>query len=216
MRRASLALCLFLAATTTHADEAFEPLLDGESLAGWRGASDAWEAADGVLATRPDGVGDLYTDEEYGDFVLRFEFRLTPGANNGVALRAPGEGDAAYAGMECQVLDNTAPKYADLQPYQYHGSIYGVVAAERGHLRPVGEWNQQEIRCDGRRVRVTLNGVAIVDADLDQAAPDGETIDGRDHPGLARSGGRIGLLAHSGSGRVEFRRLAVRLLGAGD
>ena len=57
------------------------------------------------------------------DFQFRFEFQLTPGANSGVGIRTPNQGDAAYVGMEIQVLDDTAPVYATLQPYQYHGSV---------------------------------------------------------------------------------------------
>ena len=101
------------------------------------------------------------------DFVFRFEFKLTPGANNGIGIRAPLTGDAAYVGMEIQVLDDTADQYKDLQPYQYHGSIYGVVPARRGLQKPVGEWNAEEIIARGRRITVILNGTVIVDADID-------------------------------------------------
>ncbi|MCA9239320.1 MAG: DUF1080 domain-containing protein [Planctomycetales bacterium] len=191
----------------TGAEPEFTPLFDGHSLSGWVGETDAYEVIDGVLASKPDAAGKIYTKDEYDNFVLRLEFKLTAGANNGVALRAPGKGDPAYDAMECQVLDNTAEVYKDLKDYQYHGSIYGVAPAKRGLLKPVGEWNREEIRCQGTHVKVTLNGEVIVDVDLEKAAPDGKTIDGKQHPGLFRESGRIGLLGHGA--RVYFRNLEV-------
>ena len=107
-----------------------------------------------------DGGGNLYIDNEYSDFELRFEFKLEAGGNNGLGIRAEQGKDAAYYGMELQILDNTAEVYAELEPWQYHGSIYGVVAAERGHLNPVGEWNSQEVIANGNQITVTLNGTS--------------------------------------------------------
>ena len=194
-------------------EEGFVPLFNGRDLSGWVGATDGYAVEDGVLYCDPDAGGNLYTEGEYGDFVLRFAFKLTPGANNGLGIRAPLEGDAAYQGMELQILDDSAAKYADLAPYQYHGSVYGVVPAERGHLKPPGEWNEQEVTCDGRRVKVVLNGATIVDADLDEAA-EGGTMDGRPHPGLDRQRGHIGFLGHGS--RVDFRDIRIKVLGGGD
>ena len=111
--------------------------------------------------------------------------------------------------MEVQIIDNSAEKYATLKPYQLHGSIYGVVPALRGHLLPVGQWNYEEIRCDGRRVTVSLNGSVIVDADLDTACRVG-TLDGVDHPGLKRTSGHVGFLGHGAA--VAFRNLRIRSL----
>ncbi|NOX54602.1 MAG: DUF1080 domain-containing protein [Planctomycetes bacterium] len=190
--------------------EGFVSLFDGKSLKGWIGATDAYFVEDGRLISREDAHGNLFTEKEYADFVLRFEFRLTPGANNGLAIRSPlRHGSCAYKGMEIQILDDTAPKYAKLKPYQFHGSIYGIVPARRGALKPVGEWNQQEVICCGRRVKVILNGVTIVDADLDEAAAQG-TMDGKDHPGLKRRTGHIGWLGHRS--RVELRRIRIKEL----
>ncbi len=164
---------------------------------------------DGVIAVKPDSGGNLYTEKDYGDFVLRFEFKLTPGANNGIGIRTPSTGDAAYVGMEIQVLDDGAEIYKDLKPYQYHGSIYGVAPARRGHQKPVGEWNREEIRVQGKRVTVSLNGTVIVDADIEKASMP-QTIDGRDHPGLKRTSGRIAFCGHGS--RVEFRNLRILTL----
>ncbi|QDV36838.1 3-keto-disaccharide hydrolase [Tautonia plasticadhaerens] len=190
-------------------DEGFVPLFNGEDLSGWQGATDGYAVEDGVLYCKAGSGGKLYTGDEYEDFVLRFDFKLTPGANNGIGLRAPTEGDPAFAAMEIQILDDTAEKYSGLQPYQYHGSVYGIVPAKKGHLKPVGEWNSQEISCIGRHVTVVLNGETIVDADLDEAS-EGGTMDGRDHPGLERSTGYIALLGHGD--RVDFRDIRVKVI----
>ncbi len=165
-------------------------------MTGWVGNTVGYYAQDGKMICDPKKAGgNVYTADEYGDFSFRFEFKLTPGANNGLGIRAPLEGDAAYAGMEIQILDDTAPQYATLQPYQYHGSIYGTVPAKRGHLKPVGEWNYEEVIAKGRQITVKLNGETIVDADIDRASTP-ETMDHRDHPGLKRTRGHIGFCGH--------------------
>lgn len=190
----------------------FVSLCDGQSLAGWTGAVDGYTVQDGAItciATR--GGGNLFTEQEYADFVLRFEFRMEAGGNNGIGLRVPAGGHASYDGMEIQVLDNTAERYAKLLPYQYHGSVYGVIPAKRGYLKAVGAWNQMEIRCVGRDVKVVLNGETIVDGNLDEASAGG-TLDGKEHPGLARTSGHLVLCGHGS--RVQFRGLRVKALTA--
>lgn len=187
--------------------EGFQDLFNGKDLTGWFGATDGYAVEDGILYCIKGSGGKLFTEEEYDNFVFRFEFKLTPGANNGIGLRAPTEGDPAFAAMEIQILDNTAEKYSNLAPYQYHGSIYGVVPAKRGSLRPVGEWNEQEISCIGNQIRVVLNGDVIVDADIKEASKDG-TLDGREHPGLTRETGYLALLGHGD--RVDFRNLKMK------
>ena len=190
------------------AEAGFVSLFDGKSLDGWVGALKGYTVEDGVLVCLKKGGGNLFTKSEYADFVLRFEFKLEPGANNGLAIRAPLKGNAAYVGMELQILDDTAEQYKNLKPYQFHGSIYGVAPAKVGHLKSVGEWNAQEVTCVGRKVKVVLNGETIVDVDLDKVAPGGKTIDGNGHPGLAREKGHIGFLGHGA--RIEFRNLRVK------
>ncbi|MFY9364060.1 MAG: family 16 glycoside hydrolase, partial [Bacteroidales bacterium] len=93
--------------------QGYEILFDGTSLHKWEGNTTDYHVRDGELVVEPteQGFGDLYTVKEYGDFIFRFEFKLTPGANNGVGIRAPGTGDAAYEGMEVQILDHFDPIY---------------------------------------------------------------------------------------------------------
>ena len=196
--------------TAATAEDEFVSLFNGTDLSGWTGAIDGYSVEDGVLVCRKDGGGNLYVDQPFSDFVFRFDFKLEPGGNNGVGIRAEQGEDAAYHGMEIQILDDTAPEYADLKPYQFHGSIYGVAAAEQGHLKPVGEWNEEEIRAVGDRVTVTLNGHVIVDVDLNEVAPEGETVDGREHPGLFNERGYIGFLGHDH--RIEFRNIQIKTL----
>ena len=191
------------------ADETgFVPIPFGPGLVGWEGDRDGYEANDGVLTCRG---GNLYLAEEYGDFTARFEFRLPPGGNNGVGLRFVKGENAAYSGMESQILDNAAPRYANVQPWQAHGSIYGVAPALRGYLAPVGHWNREEIALDGDRVRVTLNGKTIVDVDVREAVADG-AIDGKEHAGLLRPAGAFGFLGHGAP--VAFRNLRIKTADA--
>jgi hypothetical protein len=193
--------------------EGFVALFNGRNLDGWIGNVGGYKVEDGAMVYDPT-AGDrtnLYTAKEYADFQLRFEFQLTPGANSGVGIRAPRDGDAAYVGLEIQVLDDSAPIYASLQPYQYHGSVYGIIPARRGFLRPVGEWNREEILVRGSRIRVTLNGAVIVDGDLVEATRHG-TMDRQPHPGLERASGHIGWLSHDSV--VRFRNVRIRDLSA--
>jgi len=192
----------------TDVEDGFTPLFNGHDLEGWTGKADGYVPEDGKIVVHPErGGGNLYTAKEYTDFVLRFDFKLTPAANNGLGIRAPLEGDAAYVGMELQILEDGSPVYWGLQPYQYHGSVYGVVPARRGVLRPVGEWNSEEVRVLGRRVTVVVNGTTVVDADLDEASAAG-TMDGKDHPGLKRASGHIGFLGHGSP--LEFRNIRIK------
>jgi hypothetical protein len=199
------------------AEAGFEPIFNGKDLNGWvyGTKNNAMKAGVGyqvdpeqkiVYCTVKDG-GNLYTEKEYADFVLRFEFKLTENANNGIAIRAPLEGDAAYVGMEIQVLDDSGSQYKTLRPAQYHGSIYDVFAAERGHQKPVGEWNEEEITAKGRHITIKLNGAVIVDANLDDVKDEAKL---KKHPGLANKTGHIGFLGHGA--RVEFRNLRVKEL----
>ena len=202
-------LCLMgavaLTAGPAAAESGFVNLFDGHSLSGWHTSWGApYTAHDGILTCPADG-GNLYTDREYSDFVFRFDFRLTRGANNGIGIRAPFEGDAAYVGMEIQVLDDTDPQYATLQPWQFHGSVYGVAPARRGALKPVGEWNSEEIAARGRRIRVTLNHKVIVDANLDDVH-DLATL--KQHPGIQRTMGHVGFLGHDSV--VDFKNIRIK------
>ncbi len=191
------------------ASEGFVSLFDGQTLNGWTGATTGYTVADGMIQCLPGKGGNLLTEKDYSDFILRFEFRLPPGGNNGVGLRAPDQGHVATEGIEIQILDNTAAKYKTLAPYQYHGSVYGLIPARRGYLRAVGVWNEQEIRCSGRKIRIRLNGEVIVDGDLDEAIRSG-ILDGKEHPGARRTTGRIGFLGHDDP--VAFRYIRIREL----
>ena len=188
----------------------FVPLFDGRTLNGWTVVGKkgpGYVVENGVLVCPAEGGGNLLTEKEYSNFVLRFKFRTEPGGNNGVGIRAPLEGDVAYAEMEIQILDNEAPQYRDLRPAQYHGSIYDVVPARRGFLKKAGEWNEEEIRAEGRNVRVTVNGTVILDANL-ETIKEPQIL--KKHPGLARSTGHIGFLGHGS--RVEFRNIRIKEL----
>ena len=199
-------------ATTISEEEqkqGFVSLFDGTNIDQWIGNKVGYLVKEGSLMVSPEegSGGNLYTKEEFDNFSYRFEFQLTPGSNNGIGVHAPLEGDAAYLGMEIQVLDSEHPMYATLQPYQYHGSVYGVIPAKRGYLKPTGEWNQEEILVIGTKIKVTLNGTVIVDGDYAAASING-TMDHNQHPGLARSSGHLGFLGHGDV--VRFKNMRVK------
>lgn len=203
---------LAVAQILTAQDKGFTVLFDGTDLDSWIGDNTAYVIEDGILAVKPGqgSGGNLYTLKEYGDFIFRFEFKLTEGANNGLGIRTPLKGDAAYVGMELQIIDNTAERYKDLQCYQYHGSVYGVIPALRGYLRPTGEWNSQEVIAEGSRIKVVLNGHVIVDGDIGLYIKSGKTIDGKKHPGLGNKKGHIAFLGHGHE--LWFRNISIKEL----
>jgi hypothetical protein len=192
--------------------DGFKVLFDGTNMFYWQGNTRDYITENGNLAVRPkpgdNTLGNnLYSKEEFSDFILRFEFQLTAGANNGLGIRAPLTGDAAYEGMELQILDNEAPIYKNLKAYQYHGSVYGIAPAKRGSLKPVGEWNYQEVIVQGPKIKVILNGDVILDTDITDARKNG-AIDGQAHPGLLRDKGHIGFLGHGSE--LQFRNIRIK------
>jgi hypothetical protein len=194
-------------------DPGFVPLFDGKTLTGWTLAGQhgaGYGVTNGVIYCALGGGGNLFTEKEFDDFILRLEFKLEDGSNNGVGIRAPLGGDAAYLGMEIQILEDGAAdrgKWGPLRAEQYHGSIYDVVAAKRGALKPPGQWNTEEITAQGRHIKVVVNGKTIVDANLNEVT-NPEII--RKHPGLFRERGHIGFLGHNDY--IEFRDIRIKEL----
>ncbi len=175
------------------------PLFNGKDLSGWKGNGYAVE--DGTIVCTPEGRN-LITEETFANFVLDFEFMLSPGANNGLGIHYPGTGDAAYTGMEIQILDSTHPKYKDLKDYQFHGGVYTLMPAKQGVLKPVGEWNQERVTVMGPTLKVELNGEIILRANLDDLSARNPK-----HEGVKRRAGHIGWLGHGD--RVAFRKIDI-------
>lgn len=190
-----------------HGDDGFESVFNGKDFTGWAGPTDGYEIIDGALRCRTGHGGTIFTEDEYDDFAVRFEFKLPPGGNNGLAIRYPGSGDTAYVGMcELQVLDNTHANYASLEPRQYHGSVYGQYPAHRGYLRPVGEWNFQEVRVIGPRITVELNGTRILDCDTSTITD--FMYEESKFAGRSRTSGHFGFAGHNDP--VEFRKVRIK------
>ena len=223
----AVSLTLVAAAPAPQAAEAgFTPLFNGKDFTGWiygqrpngteNKSGKGYQIENGVIFSTKDDGGNLYTEKEYADFVLRFEFRLTPNANNGIGIRAPLVGDAAYVGMEIQVLDDSGSQYTNLLPGQYHGSVYKVAPAKRGFQKPVGEWNSEEITAKGRQITVKLNGTTIVDCNLDEVTDPAVLKEHQDltkpegSRGIANTKGHIGFLGHGA--HVEFRNIRIKVL----
>ena len=185
----------------------FESIFDGKTLKGWTGSSDNYEVVDDFIQCKKGKGGVLYTEKKYSDFVVRLEFMVPPGGNNGLAIRYPGGNkDSAYIGMtELQVLDNEDAKYAKLDARQYHGSSYGMAAAHRGYLRAPNTWNYQEVTVKGSTIKVELNGNIILDTDLSKIT---DYMAKSPHPGKDLKEGHFGFAGHSDP--VRFRNLQIK------
>ena len=232
-------------------EEGFQPMFGVWGFGGWEGATALYaNGADPATGRRgcvrcvPENAakleqgkrGDLYTAKDYRNFILRFEFVMPENGNNGVGIRMVPEKDAAYYGMcELQLLDDGGSSYYDkaakkdlLKPYQYTGSVYGVVPAKRdnegkqlggrdgnftgggSYVRRPGFWNFEEIVVAGEEIEVYLNGYLVTKADLTKFKGDGDTPDGRPHPGLHNEKGRIGFLGHGSA--VKWRNVRIKEL----
>jgi len=188
-------------------------LFNGKNLDGWHGDTEGYIAKDGALICQA-GAKNLYTDKEYSDFVLKFQFKLTESGNNGLGIRVPKGGHASGDGMELQILDHRGTKYNAksedgkrtmtwLKPWQVHGSIYSVYPANTGYLKPLDQWNEQVVICVEDHIKIVLNGAVILDAYLDEITP----VDGKDHPGMRRKAGHIMFAGHSD--HIEFKDLSI-------
>ena len=187
-----------------HADE-FQPLFNGKDLTGWHGDTQSYEVRGGAIYCKAGQGGNLLADQEFDNFVARMEFKLPPGGNNGLAVRFDGKGRPHLDGFELQVLDSEHEKYASLHPTQYHGSVYGLIPAHRGYLRPSGQWNFQQVTVDGTKVKVELNGFTILDGDLADVK---QGKDGDVPAGALRRSGFFGFAGHNDP--VAFRNISIK------
>ncbi len=191
-----------------HGAEGFVDVFNGRDLSGWAGPVDQYEVKDGAIVCRPHQGGTIYTKDDYADFAARVEFRLPPAGNNGLAIRYPGYGDGAYVGTcECQILDDDAPVYKDLDPRQYCASAYGMTAVNRGYLRPQGEWNFIEVTAIGPKLTMELNGTLVTETDLREV---NEYMHGSPHPGKLLTHGHFGFCGHDDP--VAFRHVQIKTL----
>ena len=210
---AAIGGCSTSSPKTAWVEPGFKSIFNGENLDGWVLMSKkgvGYGVTNGAIYCATGSGGNLFTEKEYENFAMRFEFKLENGSNNGIGIRAPLDGDAAYLGMEIQVLDEGAAekgKWGKLRDEQFHGSIYGVAAAKKGALKPVGEWNTQLIIVNGRQITVVLNDVTILDVNINDI---NDPVMISKHPGLFRERGHIGFLGHGDY--IEFRNIRVKEL----
>ena len=227
-RLLSLILCTLAFATAAPAGElntlsaaeksvGWKLLFDGKSLAGWRGYKTetpvGWNVQDGALVLAAGRKGDLVTLQEFGDFELSLEWKISEGGNSGIIYRV-GLGDQAPArsGPEYQILDNARAK--DNKVNTHHaGALYDLVAPPKDVSRPVGQWNEARIRVQGWKIQHWLNGTKLVDIDL--ASPAGQAlIQGSKFKTWTRfaslTRGHIALQDHGDA--VSFRNVKIREL----
>ena len=204
-----VSVCGLLAADLSDEEkkDGFVSIFNGKDFTGWTGDVDNYEIVEDAIQCKPNKGGNVFTKEEYSDFIVRLEFKVPSGGNNGLAIRYPGKGDTAYVGMcELQVLDDNYDKVrGKLDPRQVHGSAYGMVAAKRGFQKPNGEWNVQEVTIKGSTIKVVLNGTVILDCDLKDVK---EFMANSPHPGKDRTKGHFGFAGHGDA--VGFRNVRIK------
>ena len=223
--------CLAAAVSTVSAEvePGFVSIFNGRDLSGWEGATDTYcVSPEGYLTcTQRDGVGEsgaknLWTVKDYENFVIRFDVKLPPNANNGLGIRCKPNGWCSREGIEIQLLDDRGSAYTNpdgsrkLQDVHYTGSVYGVVPPARrvngeSYLNKPGEWNTVEVTADGPRIVFVLNGTTIVDADVSKYSTDGTVpADGIKRPGLHNKTGRIHWCGHGHN--IFWRNIRIKEL----
>ena len=200
--------------------EKFTSLFNGKDLTGWQGATDNYSVVEGSIQCQAGKGGTLVSEKSFSDYVMRVDFQLPPGGNNGLVMRYPSQAeidqmpkdkrsdDGAYVAMtELQVLDDGHAMYKKLDPRQAHGSAYGIAPAKRGFLRPTGQWNHEMVTVQGSTITVELNGTRILETDLSKVT---EYMANSPHPGKDRTSGHVGFAGHNDP--VRFRNVDIRSL----
>lgn len=150
-------------------------LFDGTTTQGWRGYKaetipESWRVENGALLSRHEegkSSGDIVTIEQYGDFELTWDWRMTEGGNSGVMYRATEDTDNVWeTGAEYQILDNRG-HMDGLNPLASAGACYAVFAPAEDATRPLGEWNESRILAQGTHVEHWLNGKRLLAYDVD-------------------------------------------------
>ena len=204
----------------TAADEAegWTLLFNGETTRGWRGfrredVPEGWVVEDGTLHRAGSG-GDIMTEDQFDDFELRLQWKISKGGNSGIFFHVNEErGNAVYeTGPEMQVLDDE--EHPDgRSPLTSAGSNYGLHPPIQDVVRPVGQWNDVRIVVDGDRVEHWLNDEKIVEYRLGSpewlALVNGSKF--KQWPGYGRAGrGHIALQDHGDP--VWYRNIAIKRL----
>jgi hypothetical protein len=156
----------------TFAEQAEVPLFNGKSLDGWVTADGqpvtrGWVMEDGMLVRASRG-GSIFTEQEYGDFDLRFEWKIAPRGNSGVKYRVSFfekgvYGNPGWLGCEYQLFDDAG---RPTSPEHSTGAIYELVPPSADKkLRPVGQFNESRIVVRGTRIEHWLNGAKIAEAE---------------------------------------------------
>lgn len=204
-------------ASSDSAQPGWRTLFDGTSLAAWRGyhqqdVPDDWKIADGTLMRVKNGP-DLITRDQFQNFELTLDWKISEGGNSGILYRVSEEGDETYfSGPEMQVLDDT--RHPDGKSrLTSAGSDYALYPAAEGVVKPVGEWNSVRLLVNGNHVEHWLNGTKVVEYEL--GSPDWEKRVAeskfKQWPLYGRvTKGHIALQQHGGA--VWYRNVRIKVL----
>jgi 3-keto-disaccharide hydrolase len=211
MRSLAFFLCLAFTAPACADDKAdgFIPLFNGKNLDGWKerqvrkGQEGRWRVEDGILKAKA-GSGWLGTEKQFGDFVLRVDWKIVENGNSGVFFRVPDtnfKGSPSDAGFEIQILDDNGSQYkGKLKPYQYSGGLYHFQPISKPVFKGAGEWNSYELTVKGDHVSLIYNGEKVLTADISTNTE----MQKRPKKGF------IGLQNHGTD--VEFKKVAIKTL----
>jgi len=204
--------------TAREAADGWRLLFDGQTSTGWRGfrqegfPGKGWEVRDGALVVAGGGGVDLISEEQFGNFQLDLEFKVTPKANSGIMFRVTEDQEATwFTGPEFQVLDDALFEGGEPNPLHAVGALYDLAEAKNKVVRVPGAWNRARITVDGWRVIHELNGFEVLSIDLASKMGQGRIFASKfaDMEGFARAArGHIALQDHGDE--VWYRSIKVR------
>jgi hypothetical protein len=203
--------------TLTAAEKAagWKLLFDGKSTAGWRGFKQAqigpgWKVVDGVLSPDPKVAKDIITRDQFENFELTFDWRISPKGNSGVMFHVIEVGDETYeSGPEYQLLDNARGE----PPLEQAGGLFALVAPAMDMTRPAGEFNHARIVVDHGKAQHWLNGMMVAEYDISSADFKARVAASKFKRSPQFATGKTGFIALQNHGDdVAFRNIKIRRL----
>ncbi len=165
--------------TEKEREEGWQLLFNGKDLTGWKcnnGRPIATKIEDGSLVPYKSGGYLIIHEKTFGDFVLKCDVRWEdPSCNSGIFFRVEDPNNPVHTGFEVQIMSGEGTGKHDL------GAIYDLVATTKNAGKPIGEWNNVEIRCEGPLITVTINGEQVSKMNCDDFDQPGLCPDGEGH-----------------------------------
>jgi len=152
--------------------EGLVSIFNGEDFTGWKEPeSKVWKVEDGCIAfagpmdNKHREGGYIWTEGQYGDFILELEFKIDKGSNSGIFFRTADLNDPVQTGLEIQIADSYGRRDGKLEKYDC-GAFYDCQAPFHNMAKKAGQWNKVVLICQDQKIYVAMNGTCVVSVDV--------------------------------------------------